>query len=74
MPPQTSLPIGEDTELSVRMRKLGKMRIDPDLYVLNSVRRMHKEGYLGMFVKYIRAFSKMARGKKIDVQHFKVFD
>jgi glycosyltransferase involved in cell wall biosynthesis len=65
------LPIGEDTELSMRIRRYGRVRIDGGLVAYNSVRRMRKEGYVRMFVKYVRAFGEMALGERVKAEHFR---
>jgi hypothetical protein len=47
------------------------VRIDGGLVAYNSVRRMRKEGYVRMFVKYVRAFGEMALGERVKAEHFR---
>ncbi len=65
-----SLSMLEDTELSIRMKKYGKMIIDKDLWVYNSARRFKQEGYLRVFIRYLRAYFTMFIGKGVKEGHF----
>lgn len=40
----SNLPIMDDMEITTRMRKIGKIVYDNDIYVYSSVRRMEKKG------------------------------
>jgi glycosyltransferase involved in cell wall biosynthesis len=60
----------EDTELSLRVKKFGKVLIDKKLYTFNSTRRFKQEGYLPVFFRYLRAYFNMFIGGKVKAQHF----
>ena len=65
-----SLSMFEDTDLSIRMAKKGKLKMDKDLYVFNSARRMQEEGYLGLFFRYLKVYLLYFSGKPIRTRHF----
>jgi glycosyltransferase involved in cell wall biosynthesis len=46
----------EDTELSLRMAKRGKIVFDKNIYVYTSPRRFQKKGYWAVGFKYFRAY------------------
>jgi len=65
-----SLSMLEDTELSLRMSKLGKLIIDKDLWVYNSARRFKQEGYRRVFMRYLRAYFTLFIGRGVKEGHF----
>lgn len=65
-----SLSMFEDTDLSIRMAKKGKLKIDKDFFVFNSARRMKEEGYLGLFFRYLKVYLLYFSGKPIRTKHF----
>ncbi|HEX54979.1 MAG: glycosyl transferase [Candidatus Altiarchaeales archaeon] len=60
----------EDTELSLRIKKYGRVIIDKNLWVLNSTRRFKQEGYLRIFLRYLRAYINLFLKKDINLRHF----
>jgi len=71
-----SLSMLEDTELSLRLgrAKIGKIIIDKDLLVYNSVRRFKQEGYLRVFLRYAKEYLNMLTKREIKSSHFDVID
>jgi glycosyltransferase involved in cell wall biosynthesis len=65
-----SLSMLEDTELSLRMRKYGKITIDKNMVVYNSARRFKQEGYIKVFIRYAKEYINLFSGKKIKSKHF----
>jgi glycosyltransferase involved in cell wall biosynthesis len=64
----------EDTELSLRMRKYGKMVIDKDMIVYNSARRFLQEGYTRVFFRYLKEYINLFSGKRVNSKHFDTID
>lgn len=60
----------EDTELSLRIKKYGKVVIDKDLYVYNSTRRFKQEGYFMVFMRYLGAYFNLFTGRLVKGRHF----
>lgn len=60
----------EDTELSLRIKKYGKVLIDKNLYVYTSARRFEQEGYIRVFLRYLKAYFSLFTRKKVTLQHF----
>ncbi len=60
----------EDTDMSVRMSKRGKIKVDGNLEVYNSVRRMRQENYALMFLKYLKVYFNYIAGRPIKERHF----
>lgn len=50
------IPFMEDTELSLRMKKHGKIIYDPSIWIKTSVRRHEGQGYTRIFLKYAKAY------------------
>jgi hypothetical protein len=48
----------EDTELSNRIKKWGKVVFDAENHVLSSPRRMRKKGYFGLFFQFLKQYFK----------------
>jgi len=65
-----TLSMFEDTDLSIRMSKVGRIKMDKNLYVYNSTRRIKKEGYMGLFMRYLRVYFLYFSGKPIRTRHF----
>ncbi len=65
-----SLSMLEDTELSLRMSRYGKLIIDKDLWVYNSARRFRQEGYLRVFIRYLKAYFTLFIGRGVKETHF----
>jgi len=53
-----ALPFMEDTELSLRIKKHGEVRYDETCWTATSVRRHERTGYLSLFSKYARAYTR----------------
>ncbi len=49
-----SLPHSDDVEIGFRLRKMGKIVYDKDLYVELSVRRMEKNGYINTLLTWLK--------------------
>lgn len=65
------IPFMEDTELSLRLRDAGRFVYDPDTRVSTSARRERDEGYLSLFVTYVRAYvSYYVLGREFDDDYF----
>jgi len=62
----------EDTELSLRVGKarLGKIIIDKNLIVYNSTRRFRQEGYIRVFLRYVKEYLNMFTKRDIKSAHF----
>lgn len=60
----------EDTELSLRIKKYGRVFIDKNLYTFNSTRRFKQEGYAAVFFRYLKAYFNMFIGGKVKARHF----
>ena len=60
----------EDTELSIRMKKYGKMVIDKRMVVYNSARRFKQEGYIRVFLRYFKEYINLFMGKAVSSKHF----
>ncbi len=60
----------EDTELSLRIKKYGKVIIDKNLYVYNSTRRFKQEGYFMVFMRYLGAYFNLFTGRHVRGRHF----
>ena len=65
-----NLSMFEDTDLSIRMSKRGKVRFDKKLYVYNSVRRFQQRGYFSVFMKYMGVYFNYFTGKGVKTDHF----
>ena len=57
------LPAGDDVEISVRLREKGRIFFDPRLWVIFSVRRIEKLGFLQAAMLYLGIGAKMLFGK-----------
>ncbi len=64
----------EDTELSLRISRYGKVFIDKNLYTFNSTRRFKQEGYLSVFFRYLKAYTKMFLGMQVTSKHFDIIE
>jgi len=60
----------EDTELSLRIKNYGRVLIDKNLYVYTSARRFEQEGYVRVFLRYLKAYFSLFTRKKVTLQHF----
>jgi len=60
----------EDTELSMRAKKIGKIKIDPGLVVYASPRRFKQKGYLSVALKNMKAFFNFLTGRPIKAKYF----
>ena len=66
----THISFFEDTELSMRMAKMGELKIDKNLWVETSTRRFRKMGYRKLFWINLKAFWCMLNKKPIKTQYF----
>ncbi|MEA1924895.1 MAG: glycosyltransferase [Candidatus Altiarchaeota archaeon] len=71
-----SLSMLEDTELSLRMgrAKLGRILIDKNLVVYNSARRFKQEGYMRVFLRYVKEYLNMFTNRNVESKHFDTID
>ena len=60
----------EDTELSMRIGRHGRVIIDKDIWVLNSTRRFKQEGYLRVFLRYVAGYYNLFTKKRVMSKHF----
>jgi glycosyltransferase involved in cell wall biosynthesis len=61
----------EDTELSIRMKKYGKIVIDKNMIVYKSARRFKQEGYIRVFLRYFKEYINLfLLGKDVNSKHF----
>jgi glycosyltransferase involved in cell wall biosynthesis len=67
----TDISFFEDTDLSMRIKKLGRIWIDKDLNVETSTRRFRKMGYAKLFWINTSAFFNSLTGKPITTKYFK---
>lgn len=64
----TSLSFGEDTDMCLRLKKLGKVVFSPRMYVYTSLRRLRSLGLLRTVINYsIGNQIAMWQGKKVTV-------
>ena len=61
----------EDTDASLRMRRVGEMVYDPLAYAETSPRRQHDEGYVGLFLTYARGYLRYALGRDPGENYFR---
>ncbi|RLG19628.1 hypothetical protein DRN67_02235 [Candidatus Micrarchaeota archaeon] len=66
----TKISFFEDTELSMRAKKIGKIRIDPKLIVYASTRRFKQKGYLSVAKINVQAFFNFLLGRPIKTKYF----
>jgi glycosyltransferase involved in cell wall biosynthesis len=65
------LPLMEDTDLSMRLRDAGGFVYDPETRVATSARREREEGYLSLFLLYLRAYvAHYVLGRRFDGDYF----
>jgi len=60
----------EDTEMSMRAKKIGKIWINPDMVVYASTRRFKQKGYLSVALVNIRAFLSFLLHLPIKTRYF----
>ncbi|VVC04081.1 Glycosyltransferase AglE [Candidatus Burarchaeum australiense] len=70
----TEISFFEDTELSMRAKKVGKIKIDPNLIVYASTRRFKQKGYLSVAAKNVQAFFNFLLGRPIKTRYFDTID
>ncbi len=67
------MPIYDDIEITTRIRRLGKIRYDPTIFVYSSVRRIHKYGIIRFVYWGLTGYLKILykrRFKQIRKRHF----
>jgi glycosyltransferase involved in cell wall biosynthesis len=69
-----SLSMLEDIELSLRMRRFGKLIFDKRLCVYTSIRRVEQEGYLKVFVRNLKGFINLLLGREIKEEYFSTIE
>lgn len=63
-----SLPHNEDVEISLRIKKLGKIIYDPRIFVNLSVRRLEQQGYINLILKWLKGDLYLLLGKEIKAK------
>jgi glycosyltransferase involved in cell wall biosynthesis len=66
----TAVSFWEDTELSMRMKKVGKLKIDGGWWVETSTRRFRQMGYPKVFWVNMKAFFNFATHRPIKTKYF----
>ncbi len=66
----TNISFWEDTELSMRMKKRGRLRIDGNLWVETSTRRFRQMGYPKVFWINMKAFFNFWTKRPIKTKYF----
>ncbi|HUX98036.1 MAG TPA: glycosyltransferase [Candidatus Deferrimicrobium sp.] len=64
----SDIPVMDDTEITSRMRKLGKIRYDNSIFVYSSVRRIDKNGISGSGFISITSYLKLILFGKESIQ------
>ncbi|MFH1470225.1 MAG: glycosyltransferase [Candidatus Micrarchaeota archaeon] len=70
----TNISFWEDTELSMRMKKIGRCHIDGDWYVETSTRRFRQMGYPKVFWINMKAFFSFGTHRPIKTKYFQEID
>lgn len=60
-----SLPHSDDVEIGFRLRKIGRIVYDKDLYVRLSVRRMEKMGYINTLLTWLKGDLRIICGLEV---------
>lgn len=60
----------EDTELSMRMKKVGRLRINKRMVVSTSIRRFRQMGYIKVGIINMKAFLNFLLGRPIKTKYF----
>lgn len=66
-----SLSFLEDTDLSLRVSKIGKVMVDKDMVVYSSIRRFKQKGYLSTGLRFANAYLLYFRKKPLNDGYFK---
>ncbi len=66
----TNVSFWEDTELSMRMKKIGKLHIDGGWWVETSTRRFRQMGYPKVFWVNLKAFVSFSLHRPIKTKYF----
>ncbi|MCX6777266.1 MAG: glycosyltransferase [Candidatus Micrarchaeota archaeon] len=66
----TKVSFWEDTELSMRAKRMGKLHIDGSLYVYTSTRRFRQMGYIKVAWVNVKAFFNFSTGREINTKYF----
>ncbi|MFH1285793.1 MAG: glycosyltransferase [Candidatus Micrarchaeota archaeon] len=70
----TKITFFEDTELSMRMKEKGKLKINPRCVVYASARRFIQTGYFKVFKQNITAFLNFTFGRPITTRYFDIIE
>ncbi|MEM3400123.1 MAG: glycosyltransferase [Candidatus Micrarchaeia archaeon] len=60
----------EDTEITFRIKKLGKLKIDKKMIAYSSVRRFREQGYIKVGLQYFKAFWDYTTRKQVEGEYF----
>jgi len=69
-----SISMIEDNELAIKMEKIGKLKIDKELVVRVSIRRLKQRGYIIVFLKYIKAYLCYFTRRPIRSKYFEIIE
>lgn len=61
----------DDLEFGLRMRKYGKLMVDPRLVAYGSPRRMRQKGHTRTFLKYMKAYIQLFSKKKVKMEYLR---
>ncbi len=61
-----SLPHSDDIEIGFRLKNMGRIAYDKELYVELSVRRMEKDGYINTLLTWLRGDMRILFGLDVD--------
>ncbi|MFQ6106545.1 MAG: glycosyltransferase [Thermoplasmata archaeon] len=65
-----SLPHSDDVEIAFRMKQLGRIVYDKDLFVRISTRRMEKDGYLSTLLTWLKGDVHLLLGRAIPEKSY----
>ncbi|MEW6329589.1 MAG: glycosyltransferase, partial [Candidatus Micrarchaeota archaeon] len=60
----------EDTELSMRMKKVGRVKVNKNMAVATSIRRFRQMGYIRLGMINVQAFLNFLLGRPIKTKYF----
>lgn len=61
----------DDLEFGLRMKKYGKLMVDPRLVAYGSPRRMRQKGHVRTFLKYMKAYAQLFSKKEISMEYLR---
>lgn len=61
----------DDLEFGLRMRKYGRLMVDPRLAAYGSPRRMRQKGHTRTFLKYVKAYHQLFTKKEVKMEYLR---